>query len=238
MKKILNFIKFLRYKKIFKGKNGIEIGGPSNYYFKKKIPIYKVINKLDNVNFSSSSYWEGSNLKTGEYFNYYEKKIGYQYICEATNLYEVGNKYYDFLLSSNCLEHIANPLKAIKEWKRVIKNSGYILIIVPNKKSNFDHKRTFTKFDNILSDFKNNIQENDLSHLDEILRLHDLSKDLAAGNYESFKARSLKNYQNRFLHHHVFNLELLEQSLVFFKFRVLDKFEDNSDFYILGQKNI
>ena len=142
------------------------------------------------------------------------------------------------MLSSNCLEHIANPLKAIKEWKRVIKNSGYILIIVPNKKSNFDHKRTFTKFDNILSDFKNNIQENDLSHLDEILRLHDLSKDLAAGNYESFKARSLKNYQNRFLHHHVFNLELLELSLVFFKFRVLDKFEDNSDFYILGQKNI
>ena len=236
-KKIFNFIKFLRYKNFFREKNGIEIGGPSYHHFKKRIPIYKVINKLDNVNFSSSSYWEGSNIKTGKYFNYYKNEIGYQYICEATNMYEIRNEKYDFLLSSNCLEHIANPLKAIKEWTRIIKNMAYIFIIVPNKKSNFDHKRPFTKFDHVLSDFKNNIEENDLSHLDEILSFHDLSKDLAAGSYENFKTRSLKNYQNRFLHHHVFNLELLEQSLIFFKYRIVDKFEDNSDFYILGQKN-
>lgn len=37
----------------------------------------------------------------------------------------------DVLIASNILEHIESDSKAIKEWRRVIKKEGHILIIVP-----------------------------------------------------------------------------------------------------------
>ena len=44
--------------------------------------------------------------------------------------------------------------------------------------------------------------------LEEILALHDLSKDPQAGSAEAFERRSRLNFQNRCLHHHVFDQAL------------------------------
>ena len=40
---------------------------------------------------------------------------------------------------------------------------------------------------------------------------HDLKKDLPAGTFEQFKKRSLDNYNNRCLHHYVYNQQLLKE---------------------------
>ena len=32
---------------------------------------------------------------------------------------------YDVLLSSHTLEHIANPLRALSEWKRIVGDDGH-----------------------------------------------------------------------------------------------------------------
>jgi hypothetical protein len=53
-------------------------------------------------------------------------------------------------------------------------------------------------------DFDRGVDEHDLTHLPEILELHDLSRDPLAGDFENFKARSFKNFENRCLHHHTF----------------------------------
>jgi hypothetical protein len=47
--------------------------------------------------------------------------------------------------------------------------------------------------------------EDDLTHLEEILALHDLTRDREAGDREAFRVRSLRNAENRALHHHVFD---------------------------------
>jgi hypothetical protein len=57
----------------------------------------------------------------------------------------------------------------------------------------------------MLEDFERNTQEDDLSHLPDILQAHDLSMDRAAGSADEFRSRSLNNFTNRCLHHHVFN---------------------------------
>jgi hypothetical protein len=57
----------------------------------------------------------------------------------------------------------------------------------------------------MVEDYERATQEDDLSHLPEILQAHDLSMDLAAGSAEEFRSRSLNNFTNRCLHHHVFN---------------------------------
>ena len=142
---------------------------------------------------------------------------------------------YDFIISSNCLEHIANPLKAIEEWIRVIKKNGLILLVLPNKEFCFDHKRPITEFSHLLSDFKNDTKEDDLTHLEEILELHDLKMDKRAGNYEEFKVRSLKNYNNRALHQHIFDLNLLKYIFIYFKLEILLTSE-GKELIILGRK--
>jgi hypothetical protein len=54
---------------------------------------------------------------------------------------------------------------------------------------------------------KKGIDEHDLTHLSEILKLHDFSMDPKAGNLRDFIVRSKDNFNNRCLHHHVFTSE-------------------------------
>jgi len=50
-----------------------------------------------------------------------------------------------FVVTSHVLEHFPDPIKALKEWYRVIKPGGYIFMIVPYKERTFDRKRPRTR---------------------------------------------------------------------------------------------
>jgi SAM-dependent methyltransferase len=208
------------YLKYFDRKEGIEIGGPSPI-FSKEIPIYQVIDSLDGCNFSSQTIWEG-NIVEGKNFNFFLNKKGIQYICEASNLSSIPNEKYDFIIASHCLEHCANTLKTVKEWLRVVKKGGAILFILPDKRYTFDHNRQVTTFEHLLKDLESDVDETDLTHLDEILNFHDLTRDLAAGTKEQFKNRSLANYENRCLHHHVFDFKLLKSIYKYCHIEIID----------------
>lgn len=222
------------YQEYFYNKSGIEIGGPSSF-FKGKVPIYNKLKSLDGVNFSSSTVWEGK-LNEGVNYKFGRNRKGYQFICDAVNLNKIESGKYDFVLSCNNLEHIANPFKALTEWLRVIKPNGLLLLVLPNKDSNFDHNRSIVSIEHLMDDFKNNISEEDLTHLDEILTLHDLSMDPPAGDFDSFKKRSLNNFQNRCMHQHVFDIALLKQIFNYFNVEVLINDSTKTDFIILGRK--
>lgn len=196
---------------LFAGKQGLEVGGPS-YFFQHSLPIYKVASSIDGANFADSTMWEGD-ISEGRSFEYGNRRVGRQFIAEATNLAEVADNSYDFVLSCHSLEHVANPLKAISEWTRVVRPGGHVLLVLPNKDANFDHRRPTTTFEHLESDFDSNIGEDDLTHLEEILALHDLSRDRAAGTPEQFEARSRQNAVNRGLHHHIFDQALLRKIL-------------------------
>lgn len=224
-----------KYRSFVENGHGIEIGGPSAL-FKTVLPLYQYIDRLDGVNFSTDTVWEGA-IAAGEGFDYYHKKSGRQFIADATDLSEIATGNYDFLLSSNCLEHVANPIKALVEWKRVIKDDGTLILVLPNKEGNFDHRRPFTKFDHLVDEYTRDIGEDDLTHLDEILALHDLSMDPPAGDFEHFRERSLKNFENRTLHHHVFDVSLIEALLGYVGFDIVDMTTTKTDFFALVINN-
>jgi SAM-dependent methyltransferase len=224
-----------KYQSFVANKYGIEIGGPSSI-FKKILPVYDFVAGLDGVNFSSDTVWEGR-IQAGQNFNYDDVRSGRQFISEAADLSEIATEQYDFLLSSNCLEHVANPIKALTEWRRVIKPGGALILVLPNKDSNFDHRRPATSFEHLLDDSARDIGEDDLTHLDEILALHDLSMDPLAGDLENFRQRSLKNFENRTLHHHVFDVKLIEEMLNHVGFDVVDMTTTKTDFFALAAKN-
>lgn len=208
------------YLKYFNNKRGIEIGGPSAI-FSNEVPIYQVICSLDGCNFSKQTVWEGS-IVEGNTFNYFNSKRGRQYICEASNLALIPDENYDFIIASHCLEHCSNTLKTVNEWLRVVKKGGAILLVLPDRRFTFDRNRPITAFEHLLDDLKNEIDEKDLTHLSEILKLHDLEMDLRAGTEDQFKDRSLDNHNNRCLHHHIFDFELLKKIYDYFDVKVVN----------------
>jgi predicted SAM-dependent methyltransferase len=215
----LQLNKFRKNSHYFVDKIGLEIGGPSQIFRSDQIlPVYRLAKRIDGVNFSNQTVWE-NNIQAGETYKYETNKVGYQYILEASNLSSIPDNQYDFILSSHSLEHCANPLKALIEWQRVLRKGGVILVAVPDKRVTFDWRRNTTDFEHIIMDYEAKVEENDQTHVEEIMRLHDLSKDPGVKSYEYFLERSLKNYENRCLHHHVFSIELLKQMFIYIKMK-------------------
>ncbi len=206
--------RYPQYYKLLKGKKGLEIGGPSRVFGRRgELPVYPIVKGLDGCNFSTHTVWEGE-IAAGNSYRYDPARPpGHQYISEASDLGPVPSESYDFVLSSHSLEHLANPLKAVGEWTRVLKKNGILLIIVPDPRHTFDHRRHVTPFAHLLEDYANGTDEHDLTHLEEILSLHDLARDPLAGDRAAFRQRSLQNFENRCLHHHVFDAALVGQVL-------------------------
>lgn len=220
----------------FKNKNGLEVGGPSDFFEKRGfLPIYQEVKSLDGVNYSSSTVWTGEiDLEKG--YTVEGCKIGKQYISDAVDLSQLRGNQYDFVFSCFMIEHIANPLKAIEKWLSVLKPGGVLLIVAPNKELTFDHKRETDTFAHLMADYRNNTGEDDLTHLDEIMELHDLEKDPLAGSREQFYERSLKNHENRCLHHHIFDMNLLEEIYNYFNLTILINTHVGYGFLIIGRK--
>ncbi len=222
------------FDRLFAGKSGLEIGGPSEYFI-KRLPIYQAAQAVDQINFSATTVWSEA-ANAGASASAPALKRSRTLICDGTELRPVADAQYDFVLSCHNLEHIANPLKALAEWARVIRPGGHLLLIVPNKEGNFDHRRPDTKFEHLLDDQRREMDERDLTHLDEILALHDLSRDPGAGDAASFKARSMLNFENRCLHHHVFSLPLAFQVMRHFGFAVVRHTTTPAEFVVAGCK--
>jgi SAM-dependent methyltransferase len=186
------------------GKRGLEIGGPSVVFEGglRQLPIYPRVESLDNCDVSRDTTWASHQ----EFYTFSAKKPpGQSIFRDASNLSSIASHSYDFILSSHNLEHFANPVKALEEWKRVTRPGGGLILVLPNYSKTFDHRRTPTRVDHMFEDFRRDTQEDDLSHLPEILDKHDLSLDPGAGSAEEFRRRSLDNVNNRCLHHHVFD---------------------------------
>lgn len=200
---------FQTYEGLFRDKKGIEFGGPSQVFSKDGIfPVYPIIEHLDNCNFSSKTVWKGD-IKAGETYRFdHLKPPGHQYIADATSMKFISTGTYDFVLASHILEHVANPILALSEWLRLLKDHGTLVILIPLKSGNFDHRRPVTTLDHLIKDFVCGVTEDDLTHMPEILALHDLERDTEAGNMADFKARSTCNFVNRCFHHHVFDTQL------------------------------
>jgi SAM-dependent methyltransferase len=200
---------FRIHKDWFNGKSGIEIGGPSPVFSKGGIfPVYPVVETLDNCNFNSTTVWQCT-VQQGKTYQFDPlKPVGEQHIVDATAMNKLSSDAYDFVLSSHMLEHTANPILALFEWKRLLRNDGVLVLILPNKRYTFDHRRPVTTMEHLLADFNANMKEDDLTHVPEVLTLHDFGRDPYVGDIGSFKLRCLQNIENRCLHHHVFDVPL------------------------------
>jgi SAM-dependent methyltransferase len=201
---------------------GLEIGGPSSIFaWGGLIPVYPYAKRIDNVNFASKTIWEDG-TREGDSFHFYSGKApGQRFIGEGADLRLIPSDEYDFVLSSHMLEHTANPLRALNEWRRALKPGGALVLVVPARDGAFDHRRPVTKLSHLIEDFEKNIGEDDLTHLAEILELHDLSKDPGVTDAGAFRERAERNAEFRSLHHHVFDIRLTANVVVYAGFELV-----------------
>jgi len=203
------------------GQTGIEVGGPSAFFsFKSAFPIYLYAKKIDGVNFSNHTLWEGK-IEEGNLYTYYKNKKGFQFIEEAAELKAVKDASYDFVLSCHSLEHVANPIKALKEWSRVMKSKGRLVLVLPDKEFTFDNKRPITSLTHLIEDYNNNTTEEDSTHFEEVIALHDFKHDAFVQTKEDLIKRTRLNIKNRAVHHHVFDLELVKELLIYCGFEMI-----------------
>lgn len=185
---------------------GLEIGGPSEFLADAgPLPLYDVLAALDNCLYATETIWTGA-VREGNSFHYHPaKEPGTQIIAEATDLRSIRDSLYECVIACHCLEHIADPLRALAEWTRILTDDGLLLLILPHRDGTFDWRRPPTSIDHMIADYRHNIGEDDLTHLQEILELHDLALDPGGCTQEQLRQRSLSNYKNRAMHHHVFD---------------------------------
>jgi len=75
---------------------------------------------------------------------------------DAQLMQGVPDGSFDFVHSSHCLEHLADPEEGLRNWFRILKPGGYLIVTVPDEDLyeqgvfpstfNRDHKTTFTVF--------------------------------------------------------------------------------------------
>lgn len=186
---------------IVTGKKGIEIGGPSATFRRIfNLPIYDHVLSLDNCDFSQNNEWASH---SPSYCFSKRRECGKTYFAEGSNLSEIPAGDYDFLLSSHNLEHFANPVKALKEWQRVLKPGGHMVIVLPYYARTFDHRRVPTTVEHMVEDFEKDMGEDDLTHVEETFAAHRLNA--GHGSDEELHRLLMTNFSHRMMHHHVFD---------------------------------
>jgi SAM-dependent methyltransferase len=73
---------------------------------------------------------------------------------DAQDMAGVADETYDFVNSSHCLEHLRDPVEGLRNWFRIVKPGGHLVVVVPDEDMyeqrewpstyNTDHKWTFT----------------------------------------------------------------------------------------------
>lgn len=212
-----------RLQGMLKNRRALEVGGPSAVFGSRGIlPVYPSLSCVDNANFAATTVWQSEASSNKIYQPDSKGPRGSTYVCDAVDMAVIADASYDVVLSSHVLEHLANPVKALKEWSRVLNHQGLLVLLTPRKEATFDHRRPTTSLEHLLDDYQRDVTEHDLTHLDEILELHDLDRDVGVSSYDEFAKRSKDNARNRCLHHHVFDLDLLQSLLSHLGWEILE----------------
>ena len=64
---------------------------------------------------------------------------------------------FDFIVSAHCLEHCIDPIKVLKEFKRVLKPNGTMVLILPHCERTFDKGRRISSLSSHIDDHKNKV---------------------------------------------------------------------------------
>jgi SAM-dependent methyltransferase len=147
--------------------HGIEIGASTQNSF--------VLKRSINVDFSDEQggLWQDKNCQPA-----------------TVNLVAFGDDLpfkdntLDYVLSSHVVEHFFDPVKALREWHRVIKPGGYIFIIAPHKDRTFDKPREVTPVAELMGRSTGRIRVSDYAQAIDLAKVKESGTATFGPGYE------------------------------------------------------
>jgi SAM-dependent methyltransferase len=127
-------------------------------------------------------------------------------IADGELLNGVVDASQDFVIANHFIEHCQNPLLALSNMFRVLKDNGILYLAVPDKRYTFDIDRPVTPLNHLLRDFNEGPEWSRRQHFEEWTRLVDKVSEVEVDKHVS--ALMEKDYS---IHFHVWTQkDLLE----------------------------
>jgi len=145
----MDWLKFIDLAK--KRKIGFEIKDYSNYSRFQELQALEIVKEINDqqiplknyrvlelaagvggyspVLYKSCKYLVSSDIY--RFPNYNQHPFLNFVIFDATQKYPFNDNTFDFIFCSSLIEHVENPVKMMREIKRVLKNNGYLYISFP-----------------------------------------------------------------------------------------------------------
>lgn len=140
--------------------NGLEIGALHNPL---KIPISARVKYIDR-------------LSLLELRKQYPELDKHKLVCidiidHGEKLNAIRDSTQDFVIANHFLEHCQNPIGAIENMLRVLKDGGILYLAIPDKRFIFDSDRQVTSLEHVLKDYREGPERSKRQHYEEMVKL-------------------------------------------------------------------
>lgn len=129
----------LLVQKYLKGR-GAEIGAGVQPML---VPLGSHTTYIDRV---PTEYWKSQEYWANEWM------VEPDILDEAETLATIADAQFDFLIAGHVLEHVEDPVAALKAWLRVVRPGGHLLIAVPDMRHCGEEHRPLTTVEHFLRD--------------------------------------------------------------------------------------
>jgi len=85
-------------------------------------------------------------------------------------LAQFADGQFDFVIINHVLEHLSNPVAALRDVFRIVRPGGHAVIAIPDMRFTFDRHRPLTAFEHLWDDFTRGTRSSSDEHYVEFLR--------------------------------------------------------------------
>lgn len=123
-------------------------------------------------------------------------------VDDATTLATFADASLDFVIASHVLEHLEDPVGALKSFVRVLRPGGIAFVILPDARYSFDAARERTTVEHLLADHEHGPERSRRAHYEEWARvIESVPPERVAARADEFAAQDARH------HFHVWELE-------------------------------
>lgn len=102
------------------------------------------------------------------------------YITSLETCEGIPDASQDFIIANHVIEHLENPILAIENMLRILKEGGIVFLAIPDRRYTFDFDRELTTFEHLLRDYQDGPEWSRFDHyLDVSEKLFDLKGEEA-----------------------------------------------------------
>lgn len=136
-------------------------------------------------------------------------------VSDAETLRGIESSSQDFIIANHVIEHMANPIGALRAWMRVLRPGGKLYLAVPDKEHTFDRERECTTIAHLLEDFESPSRERDSVHFEEFA-LHVSCRTCHLCSEEDYRSYAQKLWEENYsIHYHVWDFSSFRSLLTF-----------------------